>query len=131
MPETAPKPNHRNPLNERLYAEIPVFREHLPLAIGIHKSLMQRFPEPGKAQVRAALHFHTGTTRYLKALVEGATRLDLEGNAAGEVTAEQEAQAVATLRERFRKGAERRKAELEARQRQEKLEQLAQKFAPR
>jgi ProP effector len=84
------------------------------------------------------MHFHTGTTRYLKALVEGAPRLDLDGNASGVVTAEQQAVAVATLRERLKKGAERRKAEQarskaeeEARQRQEKLEQLAQKFNPR
>jgi ProP effector len=81
--------------------------------------------------VRTALHFHTGTTRYLKAVVEGAPRCDLDGNATSAVTAEQQAQVATTLRERFKKGAERRKAEQEARQRQEKLEQLAQKFSPR
>jgi ProP effector len=130
MPDPDPKPSRHGALLERLYAEFPVFRDHQPLAIGIHKALTERFPDLDRGQVRTAMHFHTGTTRYLKAIVEGAPRLDLDGNATTVVTAEQQAQAVATLRERFRKGAERRRAELEARQRQEKLEQLAQKFKP-
>jgi ProP effector len=114
-----------------LYAEITVFRDYQPLAIGIHKSLVERFPDLDKGQVRTALHFHTGTTRYLKAIVEGAPRFDFDGNPSGVVTAEQQSQAAATLRERFKRGAERRRAEQEARQHQEKLEKLAQKFNPR
>ena len=131
MPDPAPKPGHRSALIERLYAEIPVFRDYQPLAIGIHKSLMERFPEIDKGQVRTVMHFHTGTTRYLKAIIEGAPRFDLDGNPSGVVTAEQQAQAATTLRERSKKGAERRKAEQEAQQRQEKLLKLAEKFNPR
>jgi len=131
MPDPAPKPGHRSALIERLYAEIPVFRDYQPLAIGIHKSLMERFPEIDKGQVRTVMHFHTGTTRYLKAIIEGAPRFDLDGNPSGVVTAEQQAQAATTLRERSKKGAERRKAEQEAQQRQEKLVKLAEKFNPR
>lgn len=131
MSDPAPKHGRRSALLDRLYAEFPAFRDYRPLAIGIHKALTERFPDLDKGQARTALHFHTGTTRYLKAIVEGAPRCDLDGNAAGVVTAEQQALAVATLRERFKKAAERRKAEQEARQRQEKLEQLAQKFNPR
>ncbi len=142
MSDAAPKPNQRSALLARLYAEFPVFRDYRPLAIGIHKSLMERIPELDKGQMRTALHAHTAMTRYLKVIVAGASRFDLDGNVSGEVTAEQQALAVATLRERFKKGAERRKAELEAqqreekareeaRQRQEKLEKLAQKFNPR
>ncbi len=138
MSDAAPKTNQRSALLTRLYAEFPVFRDYRPLAIGIHKSLMERIPELDKGQVRTALHAHTAMTRYLKVIVAGAPRFDLDGNVSGEVTAEQQALAVATLRERFKKGAERRKAELEAQQReeearlrQEKLEKLAQKFNPR
>jgi len=131
MSDPAPKVSHRGALLERLYAEVPVFRDYQPLAIGIHKSLMERFPDLDKGQVRTTLHFHTGTTRYLKAIVEGVPRFDLDGNASGVVTAEQQAQAAATLRERYKRGAERRRAEQEAQQRQEKLEKLAQKFNPR
>jgi len=128
MSDLAQKSGHRSALLERLYAEVPVFRDYQPLAIGIHKNLMERFPDLDKGQVRTVLHFHTGTTRYLKAIVAGAPRFDLDGNPSGAVTAEQQAQAAATLRERFKRGAERRKAEQEARQRQETLEKLAQKF---
>ena len=131
MTDPAPKTGHLSALIERLYAEVPVFRDYQPLAIGIHKSLMERFPDLDKGQVRTAMHFHTGTMRYLKAIVEGAPRFDLDGNASGAVTAEQQDQAAATLRERFKRGAERRRAEQEAQQRQEKLLKLAEKFNPR
>jgi ProP effector len=69
-------------------------------------------------------------------------RFDLDGQAAGEVTAEQREVAATTLRERFKKQAERRKAEEQAkkaaqeeqeaqRKRQEKLAQLAARFNAR
>lgn len=131
MTEPASTPNQRRQLLDRLYAQFPVFRDFQPLAIGIHKSLLERLPDLDKAAVRAALHFHTASTRYLKAIVQGAPRFDLDGNASGEVTPEQQTQAVTALRERFRKAAERRKAEEEARERQEKIEKLAQKFNSR
>lgn len=142
MPESASKSPRRNELLDRLRAEFPIFRDYQPLALGIHKALVERIPELDKAQVRNALHLHTGATRYLKSLVEGAPRLDLDGNPAGAVTAEQQTQAVTTLKERLRKQAEKRRAEdeakkrqekeaREARERQEKLEQLARKFSQR
>jgi ProP effector len=127
-----PKPaGRRNALLEQLQAEFAVFRDFRPLAIGIHKQLMARQPELDKNQVRTALHNHTASSRYLKALVEGAARLDLDGNPVGEVTAEQQKQAVMTLRDRLKKAAERRKAEEEAAQRQAKLQQLSDKFNTR
>jgi ProP effector len=131
MPESAPKPGRQNELLDRLRTDFPVFRDYQPLAIGIHKTLMERQPDLDKVQVRNAMRSHTGTTRYLKALVENAPRFDLDGNPTGVVTAEQQTQASTALRERFKKAAERRKAEQEAQQRQEKLEQLAQKFSHR
>lgn len=131
----APQARRRNALLERLYKEFPVFRDHLPLAIGIHKTLTERVPGLAKGQVWSAMQQHTGSTRYLKALVENAPRFDLDGNATGTVTAEQQAVAAKTLRERLKKAAEKRKAELEEQkreqQRQQKLQQLADKFNPR
>jgi ProP effector len=121
-----------------LQAEFAVFRDCKPLAIGIHKQLMARKPELDKNKVRAALHGHTASSRYLKALTEGAPRLDLDGQPAGEVTAEQQAVAVKTLRDRIKLAKERqkaeeaqRKAEEEAAMRQAKLQQLAEKFGKR
>lgn len=116
---------------ERLHREFAVFRDYRPLALGIHKTLLERNPELEKKQVRIAMQQHTASTRYLKAIVADAPRFDLDGNPAGVVTAEQQTQAADTLRDRFRKAAERRKAELEAQQHQEKLQQLAEKFNPR
>ena len=131
MPQPTRKPAHRNAMLDRLRAEFSVFRDYRPLAIGIHKMLMERLSDLDKGEVRKALHYHTGANRYLKALEEGAPRFDLDGNPSGVVTAEQQTQAVDTLRDRLRQAAERRKAEEEARQRQEKLQQLAEKFNTR
>lgn len=134
-PAAAPQVRRRNALLERLCKEFPVFRDHLPLAIGIHKTLTERVPGLAKGHVWSAMQQHTGSTRYLKALVENAPRFDLDGNAVGTVTAEQQAVAAKTLRERLKKAAEKRKAALEEQQReqqrQQKLQQLADKFNPR
>lgn len=134
----APKPVRGNSLLEQLQAEFPVFRDCKPLAIGIHKQLMERKPDLDKNMVRVALHGHTASTRYLKALTQGAPRLDLDGQPAGEVTVEQQELAVKTLRDRIKLVKERqkadeaqRKAEEEAAIRQTKLQQLAEKFGKR
>lgn len=137
-PKPTPKPVRGNALLGQLQAEFPVFRDCKPLAIGIHKQLMVRKPDLDKHKVRVALHGHTASSRYLKALTEGAPRLDLDGQPAGQVTAEQQAVAVKTLRDRVKLVKERqkteeaqRKAEEEAAMRQAKLEQLAEKFGKR
>lgn len=125
-------------LNERF----AVFRDALPLAIGIHKAVMKALPEIDGSKVKAALRRHVGSTRYLKAVANGDDRFDLEGQPAGKITEEQKKQAADSLRERFKKGADRRRAELQAqqekeradareKQRQEKLLQLANKFNSR
>lgn len=125
-------------LNER-YA---VFRDAQPLAIGIHKAVMKALPEVDGGRVRAALRRHVGSTRYLKAVANGDDRFDLDGQPAGKITDEQKKQAVDALRERFKKGADRRRSEIQAqqekeradareKQRLEKLQQLASKFNAR
>lgn len=130
-PKPKTKPVHRNRLLEQLAATYSVIRDYKPLAIGIHKGLLERMPELDKAQLRVAMRTHTASTAYLKGIVEGASRLDLDGNPAGTVTAEHQELAVKTLRERLKKAAERRKAEQEEKQRQEKLAKLAEKFNTR
>jgi sRNA-binding protein len=75
-------------------------------------------------------------------LTHGGSRFDLDDNPVGEVTPEQQQQALEALRERFRKSAEqrrtelkeqedRRKAEEHALEQQKKLLQLAEKFNSR
>jgi ProP effector len=136
--QLTPKPIRGNALLEQLQAEFPVIRDCKPLAIGIHKQLMERKPDLDKNKVRVALHGHTASTRYLKALTEGVPRLDLDGQQVGEVTAEQQEVAVTTLRNRIKLVKERQKAEEAQRKaneeagiRQAKLQQLAEKFGKR
>lgn len=117
-----------SPVLEVLVAGYPVFRDGRPLAIGIHKAIRERMPDVAPEPLRQALRMHTGSTKYLKVLSHGQERFDLDGNPAGEVTAEQRQQALDTLKDRFRKATERKKAEQQEQQRQEKLAQLVQKF---
>lgn len=121
-------PRSRNPVLDTLAASFKVIRECQPLALGIHKVIKERMPDLDMQQLRSAMRMHTASTRYLKLLSQADTRFDLDGAAAGEVTAEQRQQALDTLRERFRKKAEQHKAELAAKQHQEKLLKLAEKF---
>jgi ProP effector len=127
----AVKPHPRNALLETLSSSFPVFRDCLPLAIGIHKAVKERLPDIDRDKLRTAMRIHTASTRYLKSLSNGQARFDLDGQPAGEVTAEQRQQATDELKERFRKGAERKKAEQQEKERQEKLLKLAEKFKPR
>jgi ProP effector len=125
----------RNDVLNTLGSTFAVFQECRPLAIGIHKIILERVPAIDPQRLRLAMKMHTASTRYLKAITHSEKRFDLDGNPVGEITAEQKQQALDTLRERFRKGAELRKAQLLAQQqeqqRQEKLLKLAEKFNKR
>lgn len=122
----------------QLSGAFAVFRNVQPLAVGIHKEIRARLPDIDPALFRRAMKLHTDSTRYLQALANGKDRHDLDGQPSGVVTPEQQALAAGTVRERTRKAADRRKAEAEqqklaaaARERQEKLLQLADKFNSR
>jgi ProP effector len=130
-PSAAPIRRPPNPVLATLVASFSVFRDVQPLAIGIHKSIKARLPDISDAPLRLALKAHTASTKYLKALASGEKRFDLDGNPAGEVTPEQRQQALDTIKDRFRKAAERKKAEQQEKERQEKLQKLAEKFNQR
>lgn len=132
MTTAPPKPpRSRNALLDTLGASFKVFKDCQPLALGIHKAVKERLPGINGQELRAAMRIHTASTRYLKALSQASTRFDLDGAPSGEVTAEQRQQASDTLRERFKKKAELHKAEQAAKERQEKLAKLADKFNAR
>jgi ProP effector len=128
-----------NPVHEArkllktLQERFVVFREHRPLAIGVDKQIIAQTPEVNRKLLRIALGLHTRSVPYLKAMEKATERFDLEGNAAGEVPAEHRKHAADMLRERFKKGAEQRKAQREAeeaeRRHAEKLNALAAKFS--
>jgi len=127
-------------LLKELQEKFAVFRDYLPLAIGIDKQLIARLPELNRKTLRIALGMHTNSLRYLKGMEKATVRFDLDGNNADEVTEVHRAHASETLRERFKKNAEQRKAqrvaeaaqlaaEKAARQHAEKLSQLTAKFS--
>lgn len=104
------------------------FRDCPPLAIGIHKEIKQRLSDLDDAELRTVLRRHTNSTKYLKAVAQNDKRFDLDGNAVGEITTEHRKLARDTLKERFQKMEERKKAEAQQQERQQKLQQLAEKF---
>ncbi|WP_240721776.1 ProQ/FINO family protein [Halomonas marinisediminis] len=64
------------------------FKGHTrPLMVGIHELLASREPWPEKL-VRRALACYVNLPRYLKAMREGAERIDLDGQPAGKVDAQ-------------------------------------------
>ena len=142
MNSHANAPRSRNDILDTLSSSFKAFQDCLPLTLGIHQTIKERLPDINAQQLCVAMRIHTSSTRYLKALSQANTRFDLDGNPSGEVTEEQRKLASDTLLERFRKNAERHKAEAQAKKqaqekeqqerlRQEKLLKLAQKFNTR
>ena len=63
------------------------YRPHRPLKVGIASDLLARRPELDRRKLGAALAAYTRRIMYLRGIVAGAARIDLDGNPAGEVTA--------------------------------------------
>lgn len=130
-------------LLKQFQQQFKAFRDCLPLAIGIDKQILARMPGIERKAMRAALGIHTGSLRYLRAMEKATVRYDLDGTAGAEVTETHRAHAKETLQQRFKKEADRKKAERDAEKtareaaqaaeadklRQEKLLQLASKFS--
>jgi ProP effector len=113
-----------------------VFRDCMPLAIGIDKQLLARIPELDRKVLRIALGMHTNSSRYLRRMAKATVRVDLDGNNTDEITDAHRTHAADILKERAKKEMDQRKAQLEAeeaaeaeRKRAEKLNQLAAKFS--
>ncbi len=123
-------------LLKQLQQQFPTFGKCLPLSIGIDKQLLAKMPELDRKTMRAALGIHTGSLRYLRTMEKASVRYDLDGTAGAAVTDTHRLHAKETLQLRFKKEADRKKAEADAakaaeadRARQEKLQLLASKFA--
>ena len=130
-PPTPPAQEARK-LLKGLQDKFQVFRDHMPLAIGIDKQLLAQEVDLNRKILRLALGMHTNSFRYLKSMESAKQRFNLDGSDGGEVPEEHRKHASEILRERFKKEVARRKAQKEAeaqeRQRAEKLNQLMQKF---
>ena len=132
----APAADSPRALLKQLQQQFAAFRNCLPLEIGIDKQLLARMPDLNRKLMRAALGIHTGSMRYLRAMEKATVRYDLDGKPGAEVTDTHRQHAKELLQQRFKKEAERKKAERDAaaeqeaeRKRQEKLQQLASKFS--
>lgn len=135
MPTSVPVPvpgQHARQLLKKLQDTYPVFRDGLPLAIGIDKQLLARLPSLDRKVLRTALGMHTHSLRYLKIMERATVRYDLDGRPADEIPTTHRSHASELIKEQLRKQAELRKAQREAealmRERTEKLGQLVQKF---
>jgi ProP effector len=138
-PSAAPAPagaTSARALLKQLQQQFVPFRDCLPLSIGIDKQILASMPGIDRKLMRAALGIHTGSQRYLRTMEKATVRYNLDGSTGAEVTDVHRKHAKDTLQERFRKEAERKKAERDAaaeeeanRRRQEKLEQLTAKFS--
>ena len=119
-------------LIKTLQEKYAVFRDGLPLAIGIDKQLLASDHELNRKTMRVALGLHTNSSRYLKSMGKATHRFDLDGTRGEEVTDAHRSHAAELLKERFRKDAERRRAQRQAeaqeKERTQKLNQLVEKF---
>lgn len=123
-------------LLKQFQEQFPPFRDCLPLSIGIDKQILARLPDLDRKLMRTALGIHTGSLRYLRVMEKAKVRYDLDGKAGAEVTATHREHATQVLQQRFKKEADRKKAEREAaaaeeanRLRLEKLNLLTAKFS--
>ena len=73
------------------------YRPHRPLKFGIAADIPARFPAVERRVLSAALSAYARRVMYLRALVAGAARVNLDGNPAGEVTARDAEYAAAKL----------------------------------
>ncbi|MCL9776729.1 MULTISPECIES: RNA chaperone ProQ [Vibrio] len=100
--------------------------EAKPLKIGIFQDLAERLKDDekvSKTQLRAALRQYTSSWRYLHGVKPGAVRVDLDGNACGELEAEHVEHAQATLAESKAKVANRRKEQAQKAREEAKAKQ--------
>ena len=135
-PAAAPAGLTARALLKQFQEQFPPFRDCLPLSIGIDKQILARLPDLDRKLMRTALGIHTGSLRYLRVMEKAKLRYDLDGKAGAEVTATHREHATQVLQQRFKKEADRKKAEREAaaaeeanRLRLEKLNLLTAKFS--
>ncbi|HET8817593.1 MAG TPA: RNA chaperone ProQ [Pseudidiomarina sp.] len=99
-------------LVEKFPACFSISGEAKPLKIGIFEDLAARLEDDervSKTRIRTALRHYTNSWRYLRAVKEGAMRVDLDGADAGLVEADHQQHALDTLAQSKAVVAERKK----------------------
>lgn len=85
-----------------------------PIKIGIRQDIMARTDAFTSLELYCGLGHYTNKPSYLRAMIEGADRIDIDGNPAGVVSAADEEHAKAGLRRFERWAAKDRKRQIEA-----------------
>ena len=129
-------------LLQKLRKEFPVFRDTLPLAIGIDKQIVARLPDTDRRVLRVSMAMHTKSTPYLRKMAKAVTRFNLDASPAEELSDVHRIHAGTVLAQRIKRNEEFQKAQREqelrakreaeeaevARLQAEKINQLAAKF---
>lgn len=79
-------------------AFMPFTAPKIPLQLGIFKEIRKHCPRIGGYSARLALQDYCGGKTYLRAMIAGAPRIDLDGNPVDVVTDEQAERAAEQLR---------------------------------
>lgn len=130
-------------LLQKLRKEFPVFRDNLPLAIGVDKQIVALLPDADRKVLRVSMSMHTKSTAYLRKMTKAPQRFNLDGSAAEALNDSHRNHAAQVLAERVRRNDESQKAQQEhelrvrreaedaeaARLRAEKINLLAAKFS--
>ena len=95
LPTAATPPVDRSkniqPVLQKLFELYPALfgAEFFPLQLGVFQELLSRHPQDfERASLKAALGFHTRSTRYLQCVASGKERRDLDGATVGAVAPE-------------------------------------------
>jgi ProP effector len=75
------------------------YQPHRPLKVGVAADILAACPDLDRRRLGVALGVYTGRIMYQRALVAGAARVDLDGNACGEVSARDAEHAAESLAE--------------------------------
>ncbi|MBV7314609.1 RNA chaperone ProQ [Shewanella sp. NIFS-20-20] len=125
--ESTDKLTDTNAILAYLYETFPLCfiaeGEAKPLKIGLFQDLAERLADDSKVsktQLRAALRRYTSSWRYLKSIKLGAVRVDLDGNACGELEQEHIDHAQTTLKESQERAKEKRQAQAKAKKEEAK-----------
>ncbi|MEJ2043599.1 MAG: ProQ/FinO family protein [Reinekea sp.] len=92
-----------------LYPEVFSQTDPKPLKIGIHEALAED-GKLSKTRIRRALNIYVRRRKYIASLTEGAGRITVGGEVAGQVTTEEAAHAAEKLAEIDKKRAQRKPA---------------------
>ncbi|WP_417760740.1 RNA chaperone ProQ [Shewanella sp.] len=136
--ESTEKLTDTNAILAYLYETFPLCfiaeGEAKPLKIGLFQDLAERLADDSKVsktQLRIAIRRYTNSWRYLKALKEGAQRVDLDGNPCGALEAEHVEHAQKALKESQDKARARRQEANKAAGKDEQKPRDAAKRKPR